>query len=301
MLSNLLAKHHLVLKKGKNIYILSHLAIGYLYQLRLWLHKKIHRIHHPIIHYYAVCWNEERMLPFLFDHYGPFVDRFIIYDNHSSDRSPAIIDSFPKATRLPFYSNGFSDTRHNEIKNTCWKHSRGKADFVIVCDIDEFLFFLGDKETGDKEIRRQILSLKKRHITVVTPTGFDMYSPSYPPPFSGDRETSLTAQVKHGLRAPLYDKSILFDPHSIIEINYMPGSHECHPWGRIKRAGASCFYLLHYKNLGIDWLLLRNRQYAERLSNENLEKKYGLQYLRSEETIRADFQLGLQQSENIIP
>lgn len=285
MLTDFLSKHHIILKKGANAHILFLLALNELLRTKLWLHKKFHGIRRPIVHYYAVCWNEERMLPFMFDHYGSFVDRFTLCDNHSTDRSAAIIRSRNDATLLEFDSDGFSDSTNVRIKNSCWKRSRGHADYVIVCDIDEFLYH--------PDISQLLSQLKEKHLSVVKPTGYDMYSAASPTPLPGQ---PLTSQVDRGLRAPLYDKCILFDPHSVVEINYMPGSHECHPWGRIKTYAGDDVRLLHYKNLGIDWLLERNRQYVERLSKDNLANDYGVQYLRSEEAIIADFQRNLQQS-----
>ena len=39
------------------------------------------------VHLYALCWNEERLLPFFFRHYDPFVTRYFIFDHDSTDRS----------------------------------------------------------------------------------------------------------------------------------------------------------------------------------------------------------------------
>ncbi len=39
------------------------------------------------VHLYALCWNDRRMLPHFFKHYGCLVDRFCIFDNGSTDGS----------------------------------------------------------------------------------------------------------------------------------------------------------------------------------------------------------------------
>ena len=38
-----------------------------------------------MIHLYTICWNEERMLPFFFRHYDQWVDRYVVYDDNSTD------------------------------------------------------------------------------------------------------------------------------------------------------------------------------------------------------------------------
>ena len=43
------------------------------------------------VHLYAQCWNEGFMLPYFFRHYDSFVDRYVIFDDGSNDRSLAIL------------------------------------------------------------------------------------------------------------------------------------------------------------------------------------------------------------------
>ena len=282
-------KHNIILHKGDNLYILASLAWNRVLLSKLRLYKLLHGIHKPIVHYYAVCWNEGKMLPFLFQYYDQIVDRYTIYDNYSDDSSEDIILSHKNAKIVKFKTEGFDDTRHNDIKNNCWKQSRGKADFVIVCDIDEFIH--------SKDIHMSLSSLKNNNYSIVKPFGYNMYSSEYP---CYDSERPITEQVKRGVRVPMFDKCIIFDPHSIVEINYKPGAHECHPLGRVKWYMDEEIKLLHFKNIGLNQLLERNRLYVSRLSKENIEKNYGVEYLKKEQTIIQDFNDNLQKAIEII-
>ena len=49
--------------------------------------KQLRGIHVPVVHYYAVCWNEEKMLPFMFHHYESIVDKFFVFDNDGIEHS----------------------------------------------------------------------------------------------------------------------------------------------------------------------------------------------------------------------
>ena len=282
-------KHNIVLHKGENIHILLTLAWNWILLLKLKLHKWLHGIHRPIVHYYAVCWNEEKMLPFMFDYYERFVDKFTIYDNCSSDRSSDIILSHKNAQMISFSTDGFNDNIHNDIKNNCWKHSRGKADYVSVCDMDEFIF--------NKDITKALVLLKEKGYSIVKPFGYNMYSRDYPAYIPNQLLTDL---VKQGVRVPMFDKCILFDPHALVEINYKPGAHECHPWGRVKKYRNEDFKLLHYKNIGLVQLLERNQSYVMRLSKENIENNYGIEYLKKEQFIIQEFDENEQKAEEII-
>lgn len=290
MFSIVFNKYHIILKKGQNAYILWRLLWNQVLLMKLILYKWLHGIHRPIIHYYALCWNEEKMLPFMFDYYKQFVDRFTLYDNYSDDSSESTILSQPNAHIKKFSMDGeINDYIYQDIKNNCWKQSRGKADYVIVCDTDEFIYH--------SDIHLAITQLKCDKYSIVKPYGYNMYSTNYP---VYDSQHLLTDQVKRGIRVPMFDKCILFDPHAIVEINYKPGAHECHPWGRVKTYRNEDIKLLHYKNIGLEQLLERNRAYASRLSKENKEKGYGAEYLKKEQLIIQEFNENEQKATEII-
>lgn len=283
-------KHNIVLHKGENVHILSMLAWNFVLFKKLRIHKWLHGIHHPIVHYYAICWNEEKMLPFMFQYYDRFVDHYTIYDNYSDDHSEEIIKKHGTADIVKFSMGGqINDYIYQDIKNNCWKRSRGKADFVIVGDIDEFIYH--------KDLQKALSMLKEDKHSIVKPFGYNMYSTNYP---VYDSQHLLTDQVKRGIRVPMFDKCILFDPHAIVEINYKPGAHECHPWGRVKTYRNEDIKLLHYKNIGLEQLLERNRAYASRLSKENKEKGYGAEYLKKEQLIIQEFNENEQKATEII-
>ena len=286
MQSHFLEKHHIILQRGHSLAILLRLLLNRIQLCRLRIYKLFSGIHHPIVHYYAVCWNEERMLSFMFMHYGCFVDRFIIYDNHSEDNSEAIIHSHPNTHIIKFQTEGFNDQIHNDIKNNCWKRSRGKADFVIVCDMDEFLYH--------PDLQSALSEMRKNGQTIVKPLGYNMYSSDEPA-----KGIPLTTQVPCGVRDQWFDKCILFDPHSIVEINYKPGAHECHPVGKVIW-NKNDFKLLHYKNIGLEQLLARYRAYAARLSKENIENNYGTTYMQKEQFTIQEFKENEQKATKII-
>lgn len=286
MLKSFAQRHHLVLKKGQNFHILTQLVINYLLLAKLKFIKKIKGINQPIVHYYAVCWNEEKMLPFMFDYYGQFVDKFIIFDNYSTDGSEEIIRSHKNAKIIKFKTDGFNDFVHQEIKNNCWKKSRGKADYIVVCDMDEFIFH--------PDINGFLQSAIKQKISLPCSIGYDMYNDTFP---KYVLNKTLPYLISRGVRdVEYYSKQILFDPHRIVEINYCPGAHRANPCGYVKKFNDESLKMLHFKNLGIDYILKRVRMYRERLSQENKDANCGTHYLEEESLIRLKFEEGLMNS-----
>ncbi len=284
MLSKLLNKHHIVLKKQHNIHIIIGLLTNKILLLRLAIYKWLHGIHRPIVHYYAVCWNEERMLPFVFRHYDAFVSRYVFFDNESTDHSQSIILSHPDSHVNTFHTDGFDDNVHNDIKNSCWKKSRGRADYVIVCDVDELLYH--------KDMQQMLAHALKYHISFFRPEGWDMYSEHFPP-----SDFPLTETVSKGVRSSGYGKCILFDPHRIVDINYEPGAHFCHPTGLIKTSECDGLKVLHYKNLGLDYVMSRIRAYRKRLTEQIKEEGFAVHYTYTDKQIEEDFKKGLTKAE----
>ena len=290
MLKQLATRHHLSLKHGQNLKIVVQLGINRLMLAKLRLYKSLHGIKKPIVHYYSVCWNEERMLPFMFDYYSRFVDKFTIYDNHSTDSTLSIIKQHSNVRAIPFGgTEGFNDAENRRIKNNCWKQSRGKADWVIVCDMDEFLYH--------PNMANHLQELAHEGVTLPTTEGYEMYSEAFPTHTS---DTLLTEVVQHGVRSHWLDKRILFDPHRIVDINYSVGAHQAEPTGIVSRSTGRPLKVLHYKHLGLDYLMERYRKLGERLSTYNRENQFGTHYLAKEAELRTEMEQGLASSINVV-
>lgn len=288
-LTKLAGRHNLVLRKGHNASILLRLVLNHVQLLWLHCHKLLHGIHRPIVHYYAVCWNEERMLPWMFAHYSTFVDRFTIYDNYSTDNSETIIKERQDTHIVKFSMNDhIDDSIYQHIKNNCWKRSRGKADYVIVCDMDEFLYH--------PDMTAWLAQAHNQHITLPTTEGYDMYGDTFP---VYDGQHQLTDLIHRGLRSQWFDKCLIFDPHRIVDINYSAGAHHASPTGIVRRSD-NPLKVLHYKHLGVDYLMCRYRQLGERLSDYNRKNNYGTHYLAKEEELRAEMEKGLSEAINVI-
>src|SRR5215211_8196051 len=100
----------------------------------------------PSIHAYAICWNDARQLDFFFRHYDPIVERYVIFDDGSTDGSLERLRRHPKVDlrRLVRSHPASFVLSELELFNNCWKESRGTenrapADWVIVCSLDEHL------------------------------------------------------------------------------------------------------------------------------------------------------------------
>ena len=230
------------------------------------------------IELYVLCFNEEKMILHTLNYYTKICSQITIIDNHSTDNSLNLASNYENIiVKFLDTGNEYIEDKLTETRNNCWKGST--ADYVIVCDMDEFLY--------DKNLVNKLISAKQRNVIIPMVKGYNMMSDKFPYNY----DELITTQVKHGKRSRLFDKNIIFDPKKVKEINYSPGSHQCNPIfyednianPRLK------LKLLHYKNLGKEYLYKKHEVYANRMSDISREKKHGYQYLEGKEHINNVF------------
>lgn len=203
---------------------------------------------------FAICYNEEVMLPFFIEHYQAMGANITIFDNMSTDGSKKIIQAAGCTYRTFDSNNQIRDDLYLNIKNNCWKKST--AAWVIVCDIDEIL-----------EIPFAI-----KPYTMINTKGFDMI---------GEPGT------RNGVPNRMYSKHIMFRPNVITEIGYKPGCHTCAPLGRVVGSSEQA-NLLHYKYTSEEKVFERHTMYQKRLSDQNKQYGWGVEYQNVERQKIAD-------------
>lgn len=221
------------------------------------------------IELYLLCFNEQKMIPHTLNYYSHFCSQITIFDNDSSDDSVKLIQNFDKniiIKRLDTNGEHREDILR-ETRNSCWKGST--ADYVIVCDMDEFLYH--------ESLLEKLAEAKEKKVAIPIVVGYNMRANQYPENYS----KLITEQVQHGVKDRRFDKSIVFDPKQVKNINFRPGSHLCYPefYKDLVVDDLVEFKLLHYKYLDRDYLYSRHQEYSKRLSSINRENKWGIEYL----------------------
>ena len=231
-----------------------------------------------VVHLFAQCWNDERMLPFFFRHYDGLVDRYFIYDDGSTDDSWAILQSHPKVEARRFVRSVPDSFALSEqaLSNYCWKASAGVADWVIVTDLDEHLCH--------PAWPAYLSRCTHDGVTAIPALGFQMLSERAPT--SGEQ-----LSVAHPFGAPWEPmmKLSIFDPAAITDINFTPGRHMADPQGRVRVPPVDEMMLLHYKYLGLEETQRRHQQLRTGLGTVDIERGFGHKYSWSLEDLREDW------------
>ncbi len=224
---------------------------------------------------FIISWNEEKLIPHTLNYYSSFCNKITLLDNHSTDRTVAIAKEMLPEIDVVYWDTGcqYREDLLLNVKNNCWKQS--KADYVIVCDTDEFLF--ADDMAG------QIDRMLDKKVILPVVSGYNMGSADFP----GDYTRPIYKQVAYGIRDRKFDKQIIFNPRELAEINYGPGSHSCDPVFKREKLLDQIvdFKLLHFKYLSKQYLYEKHGSYATRMSDYSMNNGYGAEYMEGREYI----------------
>jgi hypothetical protein len=221
----------------------------------------------PIVHLYAACWNESEMIPFFLRHYEPWVDRFVIFDDGSTDGSRELLERSGKVeVRSLVHAHPDSLILSlRELYNHAWKESRGGADWVVVVNMDEHLYH--------PDIEGFLEAAVDDGVTAAPALGYEMVGEGA---FASSRP--LFETVRRGAPRGRVGKLALFAPGEVGEIDYQVGRHRAHPRGQIRYPARDELLLLHFKCLSLPRLIARHAEQDRRRRGRDRAEGWGRQY-----------------------
>ena len=219
-----------------------------------------------IVHLFALCLNEARMIPYFLRHYDGLVDAFHISDNGSTDQSLALLRGDPRVRVEPFKTEGdsFVDVA-KRLQNSVWKASRGVADWVVVVEMDEHLFH--------PDLAGYLDHCFHTGVTVIRSQGYNMFADRFPV-----GQGLLSDEATRGVPFAMFDKLAIFRPEQVEEVNYEAGRHGDRPVGHVVFEPQPQVKLLHYKHLGVDYVCERNAALVTGLKDGDRRNDWGVHY-----------------------
>jgi len=245
------------------------------------------------IHVYAVCYNEQTLMPFFLRHYSQLADEITIFDNMSVDNTLSIIKEFKSSSPIPVnivsYNTGnrFSDTKNLQLKNMTIKLSKGKDDWIIVVDTDELIVH--------SSLRTRLEELSD--FDVIHPKAYHMIGDNIPV----DDGKQLTELITSGVFDHYHSKPCIINTNRISRLDFDAGAHHLNTDGGKVLKWTDCdIKLLHYKWLSLQYVISNYKRNAERLSDENLQRGWGFHYRWDESKIKQEYESLKQKSERVM-
>ena len=220
---------------------------------------------------HVLRYGDAWLVPYVIKHYATYATRLIIHDAGPKDTFGVSEGGFVEV-RPWSLGPEVNDLKYAELRNECWKGT--DADWVIVADLDEFIYF---PEGADKSLG----AYTRMGAAVIRPHGFEMFSETYP-----TTSGQIYDEVKMG--APddkWYAKPILFSPKLVSETRLGLGSHESDPVLHDERrfhvgpkwpfAKPPC-WLLHFHHIGPKQdIAAKFDATKSRMCKENLANNWG--------------------------
>lgn len=236
---------------------------------------------------YTLCWNEEDIIPFVVEYWKHLnVDKAIVYDNGSTDKSLELLSKIPFVEIMHFETDGMNDNTHIEIKNSCWKECKeNDVDYVIVCDMDEVLW--------SDDFEGELKKMKDGHFNVLGCEWHSLCEDYMPKHEDGVLLHTQCHKFYHQNINKTHvklGKFTLFDPHLVDEIGYAPGAHVANVTPNLDLYISDHVTGMHIdKGFGADYMIARRHLMNDRLSQINRQLRYCYEYGYSDEVIREEY------------
>lgn len=227
---------------------------------------------------YTMSWNEERMLPFFFRHYDAWIDRYVVYDDGSTDRTLAMLHAHPKV-EVRRFERSVADlfvASATALQNSVWREARGAADWVVITAIDEHL--------QHPDMSAYLASCRCAGVSAIPALGFQMLADRFPDSDAWLAETHL-------IGAPYWqmNKLSIFNSARIEATNYSFGRHFAEPAGSVAYPEVDEVLNLHYKYLDGDYVQSRHSLLASGLGSGDVALGLGGNYRWSSDELAAEW------------
>lgn len=241
---------------------------------------------------YTLTFNESDTVPFVLQYWEHIRHQGIdlhcyIYDNHSTDNTVELL-SLPYVEIRYFESDGHNDFTHQQIKQNCWKESKGRASWCCVCDFDEVLW--------SNTLQEELEYAEKHRFNVIGMKWYAFCGNVTPDP---NAEEFAHQQVKRGYEqyvnhTPQFKhlgKFILFNPNAVDEMIWSVGQHilfKVIPYMNLYVTNKIVTFHI-FNGFSEDYFVEKRKKKKIRLSETNKKCGMGIEYLKSEEESRQEY------------
>lgn len=210
---------------------------------------------------YCILRDEQPIIGYFLKHYTPWVDKLIFYDGGSTDGTRQIISACPQAELRDWPgSKGIVDHEFMDFANEQWKEARGKADWIVWVDADEFLYH--------PNMPALLAGYLAAGVTGPRIMGYTMISREFP-----TTQGQIYDEVRQGFPDDCWSKQAIFREG----IHFNVGRHSFDPArSRMVSSPTTELKLLHYRGLGLDYVRERHRRNWERVPPPCRSQNFGV-------------------------
>ena len=214
----------------------------------------------------TVTYNNEAIIPYVMPYYERIgIDKLIVYDNGSTDRTVELLSKYPFVEIRSYETPYYSEERVLDIKTNAWRPYKGQYHWCISTYFDEVFY--------SKDDFRSVLYEKMcEGKTYFLKTGLNIISRKFPPINNGKLAHENVGRgaiwaSDDGVLGIYGNKVQLFNMNAADVVYHEFGCHNCQINGNAAsfEDGINFF---HLKFLDFDFLINQSQLYDQRMSPE---------------------------------
>lgn len=237
----------------------------------------------------TVTYNNEDKIPYVMPYYERIgIDKLIVYDNDSTDRTVELLSKYPFVEIRSYHTEQYREELVLKYKTETQNEFRGQYDWYISSDFDEVFYC-------ERDFREMLYEKMCEGKTLFVKTGLNIFSREFPPADNGKlihenvgRGSLWTSD--DGVVGIYGNKGQLFNMKKVF-VNYdQYGCHNFTPSGDVVEFDDG-FAFFHLKFIDFNFILKSSVEYANRMGDngitcydyftENMENVYQLMEKRA--------------------
>lgn len=232
----------------------------------------------------TLTYNNEDKIPYVMPYYERMkIDKLIVYDNQSTDRTVEMLKKYPFVEIRSYYTERYSEDLVREFKQNVQDEFRGQYHWCISTYFDEVFY-------AERDFREVLYDKMCEGKTYFMKTGLNLFSRTFPPTDNGKlihenigRGSLWTADDDvigiYGSKIELFDMNKLYVTYN------ENGCHQCALSGLISPFEDEISFF-HIKFIDFNFIVESSKLYSERTKDtdiacydyfvDNMEKVYDM-------------------------
>lgn len=216
----------------------------------------------------TVTYNNEDKIPYVMPYYQRMgIDKLIVYDNDSTDRTVEMLSKYPFVEIRSYHTEQYSEDMVLKFKTDVQDEFRGLYDWCVSTYFDEVFY----TERNFKEVLYEKMCDGK---TVFMKTGLNLVSRHFPPTNNGKFIHENVGQgalwTSDDAVIGIYGNKVQLFNMKRVYVKYDKyGCHDCTVTGDVSEFEDDIAFF-HIKFIDFDFIVKSNEEYAKRMGNNGI-------------------------------
>lgn len=213
----------------------------------------------------TITYNNEDKVPYVMPYYERMgIDKLVVYDNNSTDRTVEMLSKYPFVEIRPYETDEYREDLLLQFKTGIQTEFRGQYDWCICADFDEVFY-------SEQDFREVLYEKMCEGKTYFRKTALNIVSRTFPPTDKLIHETVgkgalwTSDDETFGIFG---NKTCLFNMNHVFVTYDKDGCHECSMQGELSQFDDKIAFF-HLKFIDFDFIVKSSVEYNNRIKSSD--------------------------------